>query len=326
MSQFEKNVESTKKVEIDNFWNESLEVGFLAWIEKHGYSEKSKLTYKSMIEAFFAFLEKYAISFEDVNKSILELFFRERDELRGPEKKLSERTKGRYLWLISDIYEDMIECGFINVNNVMAIKEGYRKHKRGKSPKRLPVVLSGTETKLLERYIEALPKHYSGMRERCSLLLLLGTGLREQELCDLETSNMHLDDEPAFLRIIGKFDKERAIPIPETIVNTLLDFKEMRNKSSAYFLSSKINGKKYSPSGVYRMVHTAMKDAGIDKGKMSPHVLRHTYCTRQLSEINKTGSEIKLQDVQRWMGHDSFATTAIYDHVVTTLHGARPVI
>lgn len=327
---YSKNSTSTRKSEIFNYWTESLEVGFSSWIEKHGYSEATKKTYWTMINSFFTFLSSYSIAYEDVNKSIIDLFFREREILLGQKKKLSPKTKVRYLWLISDIFENMLECGFIQVNNIAALLESNRNNMRGKGAKRLPTVISGTETTLLLQYIDALPTHYSGLREKCSLLLLLGTGLRVQELCDLKTANIYLNDKPAFLRVIGKFDKERLIPIPESIVDVLLEFidlkKEVGAKSSLYLLSSKSSGNPYTTSGVYRMVKTAMIDASIKKEKMSPHVLRHTYCTKQLSEIGKEGSNTKLQDVKSWMGHESLATTAIYDHVVVSINGSKPVI
>ena len=327
---YSKNSTSTRKSEIFNYWTESLEVGFSSWIEKHGYSEATKKTYWTMINSFFTFLEHYSIAYEDVNKSIIDLFFRDRETLFGRNKKLSPGTKVRYLWLISDILENMLECGFIQVNNAISLLESNRKNMRGKAAKRLPTVLSGTETDLLLNYIDSLPSHYSGLREKCSLLLLLGTGLRVQELCDLKTVNIYLNDNPAFLRVIGKFDKERIIPIPESIVDTLQDFIDIKNalkaKSSSYFLSSIASGNPYSPSGIYRMVKTSMIDANIKKEKMSPHVLRHTYCTKQLTAIGKEGSKTTLQDVKSWMGHESLATTAIYDHVVVSINGSKPVI
>jgi len=301
-----------------NNWKESHEVGFYGWIEKHGYSDKTAKTYKSMFFAFLAFLNEKNISLEKCNKTITDLFFKTRT--------LDEKTKSRYLWLIADVFEDMVESNYLKVNVMSLVLEKKRKGMRGKTSKREPTVLTKSETQLFEDYIAALPRHYSGMRERCALLLLLGCGLRAQELCDLKSINMYLKEDTPYLRIIGKFDKERLIPIPESIVGELIDYLDMKLKSSPYFLSSLRAGNPYVPSSVYRMVRTAMEDAGITKEKMSPHVLRHTYCTRQLTEVGKEGSDITLNIVMYWMGHDSLATTAIYGHVVTSIHGAKPVI
>ena len=307
-----------------NLWEESLEDGFLSWIEKHGYSDKTRKTYQSMVFAYFDYLESKKISIESANKVIIEQFFKDR--------VINERTKVRYLWLVSDIYDDMVESGFISENNISIVLDKKRKGMRGKSPKRLPTVLSSNEILQLKDYIRKIPRTYSGMRKICALNLLLGTGLRSQELCDLETINLHLNQTKPYLTVIGKFDKERAIPIPLDIVADLIEYKDMKVKSSHYFLSSMANGNQYEASGVYRMVNTAMIGAGIVKAKMSPHVLRHTFCTTQIGQIgivdpetNET-SEVTLRMVMDWMGHDSIATTAIYDHVMTSINGANTVI
>lgn len=299
-----------------SLWGESLEVGFSAWIEKHGYSIKTMKTYNSMIFAYFSFLDKKKINIDSANKTIVEQFFKERG--------VTEKTKVRYLWLINDIYDDMLDGGFISKNDISLVLEKKRIGMRGKSAKRLPTVLSSHETQLLLNYTSSLPRHYSGQRERCALLLLLGTGMREQELCDLKTNNMHLNDETAYITIIGKFDKERLVPIPEDIINELLEFIDLKESSNArrsdFFLSSQSTGNPYVPSSVYRIVNTAMIDAGILKDKMSPHVLRHTFITRQLS----AGAALSI--VKNWAGHDSIATTALYEHVVTSLHGAKTTL
>lgn len=299
-----------------NLWQESLESGFSAWIEKHGYSHKTMKTYSSMIFAYFDFLNKKNIKIESANKTIVEQFFKERG--------ISERTKVRYLWLINDIYEDMLEVDFISKNDMALVLEKKRLGMRGKTPKRIPTILSEHETRLLLDYIEALPKHYSGQRERCTLLLLLGTGMREQEICDLKITQMHLNDENPYITIIGKFDKERLVPLPDDIVDALLEFSDLKEvrkaRNSEYFLSSRVSGNPYVPSSIYRMVKTAMIDAGIVKEKMSPHVLRHVFITRQLA------SGTPLTTVKLWAGHDSIATTAIYEHVVTSLHGSKTTL
>jgi site-specific recombinase XerD len=294
-----------------NLWEESLETGFLAWIEKHGYSEKTRKTYQSMIFAFFTFLEKSSIELKDSNKTVIERFFKER--------AVSEKTKLGYLWLVSDIFDDMVDCGFLQENNMSIVLDKKRKGMRGKTAKRLPVVLTDNETSQFINYIDTLPRNYSGMRKRCTLLLLMDGGLRAQEMCDLKTTEMHLNEDPPHIRVIGKFNKERIVPLPESIINDLLEFLDMKTKPSQYFSSSMAYGNPYVPSSIYRMVNGALIEAGIVKTKLSPHILRHTYCTRQLA------NGVPLTTVKQWMGHESIATTAIYEHVVTSLHGSKPL-
>ncbi|MBI5330031.1 MAG: tyrosine-type recombinase/integrase [Betaproteobacteria bacterium] len=293
-------------------WKNEPEQGFSLWAKEHGYSPRTTKVYRAVFLAYLAHLGKVGTPLERASSAVVAGFLASRG--------LKEKIQERYIWLLSDIYEDMIGAGQAEENPADMLRARRKRQNRGKIAKRLPLALSDSETEVLLASIKSLPMHFSGQREKCAVLLLLGCGLRVSELCALLTNDMHLEDDPPWLTVIGKGDKERQVPIPEGIVNDLIDLIELRGCYDGNFLGALNLGTPYSPSGVYRLVQRALKRAGILKARMSPHVLRHTYATRQLL----TGTPLAV--VKAWMGHETIASTAIYDHVVSARAGVRPVV
>jgi len=293
-------------------WKNEPEQSFATWASEHGYSPRTVKVYQAVFFAYLSYLDKVGVSLDSASSSVVAEFLASRG--------LKEKTQERYIWLISDIYEDMIEKGETGENPADMLRARRKRQNRGRTAKRLPVALSDSETQWLLASIKLLRKNFSGQREKCAVLLLLGCGLRASELCALRTNDMHLDDDPPWLSVIGKGDKERQVPIPDGVVNDLLDLIELRGRYDGYFLGSMRKGAPISPSGVYRLVRRALKRADIQKARMSPHVLRHTFATRQLLE----GTPLAV--VKAWMGHETIASTAIYDHVVSARAGVRPVM
>lgn len=287
---------------------------FYDWAKRHSYSEKSINKYKYMFATFWEFTKKTNTAIEDVSPLIITEFTKKQLNDKKAKTKLS------YLWLINDFFYDMVEDGLIEVNPVTSLLEKLRRDSRGKQPKRLPLVLSQFERKQFMAYIDALPRNYHGMLIRCSLSLLLHTGLRAEELCSLEINNLHLEDETAWLYITGKFSKERTVPIPDEIVNDLIEFIELQDETvGKYLIKKEGTGKTYTPNGIYYMVKTALSRADIVKRRMSPHILRHTFATTALIAGNG------IEKVQMWLGHDSIASTNVYLSFVQSIDGIKTV-
>jgi integrase/recombinase XerD len=293
-------------------WNDDPFAAFNEYIEIHGYADKTRKTKLSMFSSFLNYIEQIGVNLKSVTQTIITEYLKE--------KASNEETKETYLHLLSDIFNHMIENNEIDNNPAERIYALKKKNKRGRKAKRIPVFLSETESAVFIAHIRTLPKHYSGMRMRCAMLLMLGCGLRVKELCDLKDNNMHLLDQNPYLTIIGKNNKERSVPIPDAIINELLDFRDMRNSATSIFLNAMGTGEAYTPIGVYTMVRRELKAAGIIKTKMSPHVLRHTFCTTQLANGNA------LAVVKAWMGHDYISTTAGYEHVQGARNGEKPTL
>jgi site-specific recombinase XerD len=291
-----------------------IHVIFKEWAKRHNYSEKSKNKYGYMFATFVRFLKEYDISIENASSTVIQQFV----EIKLND--ISIRSRLSYLWLIHEIYYDLVEDGKIEINPVYKILAKTKKENRGKQPTRLPLSLSQHERKLFIAYIDSLPRNYQGMLVRCALSLMLHTGLRANELCELKKYDMHLYDDTAWLRVIGKFNKERNVPIPDEIVNDLMEFLDLQEESTGnYFIQKSGTGNSYTPNGIYFMVKVALKRANITKVRMSPHILRHTFATTALIAGNT------ISQVQLWLGHETLASTDIYVSFVESITGIKTV-
>ena len=135
-----------------------------------------------------------------------------------------------------------------------------------------------------------------------------------------ELRDVYLDAEHPYLRVIGTGDKEREIPIPDELLVVLGQHEATLPTLNGLFVGVERNGElvAYTPSGVFKMIQKIMRSAGIVKRRMSPHVLRHTYATRQLQ------AGVPIATLRMWMGHSSIATTMIYESSVIARGSVRP--
>ena len=151
-----------------------------------------------------------------------------------------------------------------------------------------------------------------GMRNKAMLETLYGSGLRVSELTGLRVSNLHLDIE--FIKILGKGNKERLVPIGSEAIKFLKIFlKEVRihipvkpGKEDYVFLNRR--GSPISRVMVFLIIKDLAKTAGIKKS-ISPHTFRHSFATHLI----EGGADLRA--VQEMMGHESITTTEIYTHL-----------
>jgi integrase/recombinase XerC len=146
------------------------------------------------------------------------------------------------------------------------------------------------------------------LRDRALLELLYGCGLRASEVCALELSAY--DAEAASLRVVGKGDRERLIPVGEparAALGAWLRSGRPRVARAANALLLSVRGRPLSPSDVRRTLERRGRIAGV--AARSPHALRHAYATHLLE------GGAGLREIQELLGHASAATTQIYTHV-----------
>jgi integrase/recombinase XerC len=146
------------------------------------------------------------------------------------------------------------------------------------------------------------------LRDRAVLELLYGCGLRASEVCNLEITSYEAS--AGRLRVVGKGDRERMIPVGEPARDALDDWlrsgrPRVARASSALFLS--VRGRPLSPSDIRRALERRARVAGVSA--RSPHALRHAYATHLLE------GGAGLREIQDLLGHASAATTQIYAHV-----------
>jgi site-specific recombinase XerD len=189
-----------------------------------------------------------------------------------------------------------------------------------KRPRRMPVWLETEEQAALmkaTRNYDDIPDNVFGrsrefsmaVRRRYELLfeLIQKSGLRISEALGLKVQHIRIVDGVAkHVRVIGKGNKERQVPLPEAFGRVLA--LSLAGKSQEdYVFAKKPGGKPAGAHATRAYLKKLIDKAGIDK-KVTPHKLRHTYATRLLEK------DVQLVDIQALLGHESIATTQIYTH------------
>lgn len=150
--------------------------------------------------------------------------------------------------------------------------------------------------------------NFEGQRNKCIIDLLYTTGLRRDELINLSYDNVNLV--VGKIKVVGKRNKERLIPLLPKVINNLKLYahyrKELFKVNSSYFFLLK-SGKPLYPNFVYRVINSYLREVSV-KVKKSPHMLRHTFATHLLN----AGAD--LNAVKELLGHSSLASTQIYTH------------
>lgn len=176
-----------------------------------------------------------------------------------------------------------------------------------KMPKKLPVVIDGSN---LESMFSSFGLNitYDEALEQTLISILYGTGMRRSELTGLLERDIDLGQQQ--LKVLGKRNKERIIPITEelaAVIGKFIEIKAMNNIQSEFLLVNK-KGKALGGSYIYKIVKKYLTLFRVN-GKRSPHILRHTYATHLL----QNGAE--LLSVKELLGHSSLASTQVYTHV-----------
>lgn len=176
-----------------------------------------------------------------------------------------------------------------------------------KVPKRLPVFYKESETEHL--YDEGLfGDDFMGRRDALMLRMLYETGIRRSELTGLKESSVDFGSRT--LKVLGKRNKERIIPIEIELAHNISDYIALKKQTvqPTEWLFVNRKGEKITPATVYNTVKKYMTRLS-DADRISPHVFRHSFATHILSE----GGD--LEAIRQLLGHESLATTEKYTHV-----------
>lgn len=216
---------------------------------------------------------------------------------------LSANSQARILSGIKKFYAYLLQEKLVNENPTLLIS----------SPsigRHIPDVLSYEEICSLINSIDlSLP---FGHRNKAIIEIMYGCGLRVSEVTSLKISNIYFEDE--FIRIFGKGDKERLIPISQSIIKTLnlyIDgerkFQNINPKhTDTLFINRRGSG--LSRQMVFLIIKDLAEKAGIKKN-IGPHTIRHSFATHLL----EGGADLRA--VQQMLGHSSISTTEIYTHI-----------
>ncbi|WP_396148857.1 tyrosine-type recombinase/integrase [Flavobacterium sp.] len=182
------------------------------------------------------------------------------------------------------------------------------KHKALKTPKKIQIPFSEKEVDLVLNQI-VYPDGFEGIRDKLIIDLFYTTGIRRTELINLSLSG--IDFSNTTLKVLGKRNKERIIPLLPIIINQLKSYILQRSQlqeikdDDKLFLTQK--GVKLNDTFVYRLINMYFSNVS-EKVKKSPHILRHTFATHLLNN----GAD--LNSVKELLGHSSLASTQVYTH------------
>ena len=164
----------------------------------------------------------------------------------------------------------------------------------------------------IEKILEVATFGDNALRDKMIIELLYGCGLRVSELSNLLISQLYI--EAGFIRVIGKTDKERLVPIGEEAAVAIATYRaEIRDKQKIHKDCSDVlllnpRGKNLSRVSIFNIVVRLGQMAGIKK-KISPHTFRHSFATHLL----EGGADLRM--IQEMLGHESITTTEIYTHL-----------
>ena len=219
------------------------------------------------------------------------------------QKGVSPRTQARTISGIKSFYKYLLIEEKI-MNDPTTLLES------PKIGRKLPDILSMEEIDLLIDSVDiAKPE---GQRNRAMLETLYSCGLRVSELVSLKISNLYFDE--GFIKVEGKGDKERLVPISKSAVTEINKYTEEYRKNlnvskeSANILFLNRRGQKLSRVMVFTIIKNLSEKVGLGK-KISPHTFRHSFATHMING----GADLRA--VQEMLGHESILTTEIYTHL-----------
>jgi len=260
-----------------------------------GASKNTLSAYRSDLKIFSQWLNETSLI--EVNKKLIQDYFLYRQSTH-----ISSSTQSRVLTCLHSFYQFLLDNNLINTDPTEQLSYP-------KLEKKLPVFLNIQE---VEKLLEA-PNTSSlfGQRDRAMLELLYSCGLRVSELINLSYHNINIKEE--FIRIHGKGNKERILPMGEIAIDYLTAY-ELNSRpillkngqSDSYFLSNR--GKAMSRQNFFYIIKAYATQAGIDK-PLSPHSIRHAFATHLVQK----GAD--LRSVQLMLGHSDISSTQLYTHI-----------
>ncbi|GAB5401422.1 MAG: tyrosine-type recombinase/integrase [Aureisphaera sp.] len=262
------------------------------------YSVHTLKAYEKDLRDFWVFAQDHYNykGIDEVNYSVIRSWI-----VSLVEDGISNRSINRKISSLKSYYRFLLKTKQIEVNPLA-------QHKALKTPKKIQVPFSKSE---IDHVIDLLKKEegFEGLRNRLIVELFYATGMRRAELVQLRLASFSWSEN--IVKVLGKRNKERRIPLLPSIKETLERYLEERNKlenivDGDFLLLSK-KGVKLYETLVYRVINSYFSKAS-EKVKKSPHILRHSFATHLLNE----GAD--LNAVKELLGHASLASTQVYTH------------
>ena len=218
------------------------------------------------------------------------------------DKGISKRSQSRLISSVKSFFGFLETEGRLDNNPADTVDSP-------KLSRHIPTVLSVDEVKrILESVDLSAPE---GHRNRAILEVLYSCGLRVSELVSLRISDLFIEE--SFIRVIGKGDKQRLVPIGEPAIRAVQLYlsqtrRAFASKKDEDILFLNRRGRQMSRQMVFLIIKRQCEAAGITK-EVSPHTFRHSFATH----LVENGADLRA--VQQMLGHESILTTEIYTHI-----------
>ncbi|MCB0430179.1 MAG: tyrosine-type recombinase/integrase [Flavobacteriales bacterium] len=272
---------------------------FLSYLQiEKRYSPRTLVSYHKDLNQFSSFLDSTfgVLDLTDVNHMMVRSWLA---NLAG--QQMTAATINRKISTLKSFYKYMHREGLVKVNPMQKVVSP-------KKPKRIPEYL---ETEQVEKIWSDTDfgDGFEGARDRLILEIFYGTGMRLSELLGLKDGDV--DYFNGSLKVLGKRNKERIIPITKDLSALIKDYVTIRNqtfpgdKLPALLVTAK--GAPLYSKFVYNLVNRVLSEV-TTRQKRSPHVLRHTFATHLLN----AGAD--LNAIKELLGHAGLAATQVYTH------------
>jgi integrase/recombinase XerC len=216
------------------------------------------------------------------------------------DKGITARSINRKLTTLKTFFKYLLKTGIVTYNPLDKVIAP-------KTSKRLPVFVDEKQMDSLIDDVE-FGNDFVGRRNKMIIELFYFTGIRLSELINCQLSNIDFYNQT--IKVTGKRNKERIIPLNKDFSNSIKDFIEFKNESgfkNCDYLFCGKKGRKLYPEAIYRVINSYLKlVSSVDK--KSPHVLRHTFATHMLNR----GAD--LNAIKELLGHANLSATQIYTH------------
>ncbi len=269
---------------------------FLAYIKhEKRYSDHTVISYRNDLEQLYQYLQQAS----DINHISEASHFHLRSWMANMvEAGQSTRTINRKLSALRSYCKFLMKRGLLQKDPTLKIQTP-------KIAKRLPVFVAQPDIAKLFTEIE-FAEGYEGLRDRTVLELLYNTGMRRAELINLKDHDV--DIARRTIKVLGKGNKERLLPVSEHLAQNLRYYLEEKRKAHGpgWFLVTDKGEQMYAQMA-YRIVTKFIGMVSTIE-KKSPHVLRHSFATH----LTNNGAE--LNAVKELLGHASLAATQVYTH------------
>ena len=266
-------------------------------IVEKGLSKNTIYSYLRDLIAFSNFIgEEYEINqIENINKEHIHLYLKELSKTNCTNSISRKLVSLRMLYIFL-VKENIVKENLMSSSTLP------------KRDKKLPIVLSQEE--MIEILDGIIVCDAISSRNRCMVELLYATGMRISELLNLTLKDLNI--KMGFIKVIGKGNKERMIPIGsyvgEILEQYINDYRAEFNIKNDSLLFFNKHGQRLSREEFYSILQTIVNSTSITK-KVSPHTFRHTFATHLL----ENGAD--LRSIQELLGHSDISTTTIYTHI-----------